>query len=104
MSSVAVRIPTPLRKFTGGAGEVRVEGETVGEALSKLTQVHLPLRAHMLTREGDLRPFVNVFVGDTDVRSLDGLSSKLEEGDVISIVPAVAGGQREVNEGRRGQP
>jgi molybdopterin synthase sulfur carrier subunit len=92
MNTVAVRIPTPLRKFTGGAQEVRVPGNTVGEALGNLTRVHIPLRGQMLTKEGDLRPFVNVFVGDKDVRSLQGLSSRVEEGDVISIVPAVAGG------------
>ena len=93
MSSVVIRIPTPLRGYARGADEVRVEGSTVGGALADLGQKHAGLVERVLDDGGRLRPFVNLFVGADDVRALDGLDTKLRDGAVISIVPAVAGGR-----------
>jgi MoaD family protein len=92
MPAVTVRIPTPLRSFTGGADEVRAEGATVGDALAALKTSHEGLVENVLGPEGELRNFVNVFLGSSNVRVLQGLKTPLSEGDVLSIVPAVAGG------------
>lgn len=91
MSRATVRIPTPLRGFTGGADEVRVEAGDVRGALAALAP---GLRERVLDASGALRPFVNVYVGPDDVRTLDGLATPLADGAVLSIVPAVAGGAR----------
>jgi sulfur-carrier protein len=95
MSRVTIRIPMPLRGFTQGAGEVQVEAASVREALSALEAAHEGLLARVLSPDGELRQFVNVFVGNRDVRSLRGLSTALADGDVVAIVPAVAGGCHE---------
>lgn len=94
MSEVKIRIPTPLRSHAGGVSEVTVEAETVESALRELGDRHEGLLRYVLDEDGGLRRFVNVFVGDRDVRNLDGLQTGLEPGAVISIVPAVAGGGR----------
>ncbi len=87
-----VRIPTQLRTLTGGAGEVDVEGSTVGEVLKALDGAHPGFSARLFDDGGGLRRFVNVFVADEDVRFLQGLDTPVEEGQTVSIVPAVAGG------------
>jgi len=87
-----VRIPTPLRKLTEGKDKVSVDGQTVGEALQSLERAHPGFEAKLYDAEGGLRRFVNVFVGDEDVRFLQGLSTPLSEGAELSIVPAIAGG------------
>ncbi len=92
MTTVTIRIPMPLRSYTGNASDIRVEAATVGEALQQLGVAHSGVLPRMLSPEGDLRQFVNVFIGDRNIRSLDGLATPLAEGDVIVIVPAVAGG------------
>ena len=92
MSSATVRIPTPLRSFTGGADEVSCEGATVGELLQQLSERYEGLAERILSDEGGLRPFVNVFLGSEDVRHLEGLDTPVEDGAVLSIIPAVAGG------------
>jgi molybdopterin/thiamine biosynthesis adenylyltransferase/rhodanese-related sulfurtransferase/molybdopterin converting factor small subunit len=92
MSNVHVRIPMPLRSCTGGADEVQVQAATVGEALKALVGQHASLAPRLLSPEGTLRPFVNVFVGERDVRALRGLDTPLAEGDVLAVIPAVAGG------------
>ncbi len=93
MSEATVRIPTPLRAFTGGVGEVPVEGGTVGQVLQALSERHEGLAERILGPDGQLRNFVNVYVGDRNVRSLEGLDSPVAAGAVIHIVPAVAGGR-----------
>jgi molybdopterin converting factor small subunit len=90
--SQTIRIPTQLRTLTGGAGEVQVEGATVGEALKALDAAHAGLADRLFDESGALRRFVNVFLADEDVRFLDGLATPVEDGQTISIVPAVAGG------------
>ena len=92
MGSVTIRIPMPLRSYAGNASEVRVEAATVGEALQRLGATHSGVLPRVLSPEGGLRQFVNVFVGDCNIQSLGGLATPLAEGDVIVIVPAVAGG------------
>ena len=100
MNRVVIRIPMPLRSFTGGADEVPVDAATVGEALSALGAAHDGVLSRVLARKGELRPFVNVFVGERNVRTLAGLATPLGEGDVVSIIPAVAGGAAKARESR----
>ena len=90
--SVDVRIPTILRTYTGGASEVSAEGSTLSEVLDDLEANHSGIRARILDDAGALRRFVNVYVGNDDVRFLDGLASPTPDGTKISIIPAVAGG------------
>ncbi|HSZ36019.1 MAG TPA: MoaD/ThiS family protein [Acidimicrobiales bacterium] len=90
--SVTVRIPTQLRTLTGGAGEVDVEGASVGEVLKALDAAHAGFSDRLFDEGGNLRRFVNVFLADEDVRFLDGLATPVTDGQTLSIVPAVAGG------------
>ena len=90
--SLTVRVPTQLRTLTGGAGEVQVDGATVGEALKALDAAHAGFADRLFDEGGNLRRFVNVFLADEDVRFLDGLATPVTDGQTISIVPAVAGG------------
>jgi molybdopterin synthase sulfur carrier subunit len=90
--AITVRIPTALRTLTGGAGEVSVDGSTVGEILKSLDAAHPGLAERLFDDTGALRRFVNVFVADEDIRFLDGLSTPVTEGQAVSIIPAVAGG------------
>ena len=90
--SASVRIPTILRTYTGGAGEVPAEGSTLAEVLSSLEDSHPGIRARVLDDTGALRRFVNVYVGDEDVRFAGGLDAEVADGAKISIIPAVAGG------------
>ena len=91
--SVNVRIPTPLRKFTAGEATVAVEGATVGEVLSNLTDDHPDLKAKIFGDDGDVRRFVNIFANDEDIRFQEQLDTSVDDGDQVSIVPAIAGGQ-----------
>ena len=90
--AVKVRVPTTLRTLTGGKSEVEVDGETVGEIIRSLDTAHPGFNDRLLDDEGKLRRFVNVFVADDDVRFLEGLDTKVPDGETVSIVPAVAGG------------
>ena len=92
MSGAKVRVPTQLRELTGGVGEVSVDGDTVAEVLAALETAHPGFRDRLFDEAGKLRRFVNVFVADEDVRFLDGLDTKVTDGQTVSIVPAVAGG------------
>ena len=87
-----VRIPAQLRTLTGGAGELEIEGSTVGEVLKGLDAAHAGFAERIFDEDGGLRRFVNVFLDEEDVRFLDGLSTPVTSGQTISIVPAVAGG------------
>ena len=90
--TVTVRIPTQLRTLTGGAGEVPVEGATVGEALKALDAAHPGFAERLFDEDGGLRRFVNVFLADEDVRFLRVWTPRSADGQTLSIVPAVAGG------------
>ena len=87
-----VKIPTPLRQYTGGNTEVEVGGTTTGEALGNLASEHPDLKQHLYTGDGKLRSFVNVYKGDEDIRYLEGQDTEVAEGDEISIIPSIAGG------------
>ena len=87
-----VKIPTPLRQYTGGNAEVEVDGQTAGDALGNLTGEYPQLQQHLYTGDGKLRSFVNVYKGDEDIRYLEGQDTEVAEGDEISIIPSIAGG------------
>jgi len=89
--TVVVKIPTQLRNLTGNEAETEVEGATVGEALDALYERFDGLRER-ITEDGELRRFVNVYVGGEDIRFGEGLDTPVGEGDEITILPAVAGG------------
>ncbi len=88
---ITVRIPTPLRTLTGGNEQVDVDGATVREVVEALEKNCPGIKDRLLDDKG-VRRFVNLYVGDEDVRFLDGLDTKLTSGTEISIVPAIAGG------------
>jgi len=88
---ITVRIPTPLRTLTGGEEQIQAPGETVKAVINAIEEKHPGLRDRLLDDKG-VRRFVNIYVGDEDIRFLDGLETKLKAGDEISIVPAIAGG------------
>src|SRR3954453_15635761 len=90
--SVSVRIPTILRTYTGGESEVSAEGATLGEVLDDLDRNHPGIKARILDETGALRRFVNVYVGNDDVRFLAGVATPTPAGTSISVIPAVAGG------------
>jgi len=90
--SVSVRIPTILRTYTGGESEVTAEGSTLAAVLDDLEATYTGIRARILDDSGDIRRFVNVYVGNDDVRFLDGLATATPDGAQLSIIPAVAGG------------
>jgi adenylyltransferase/sulfurtransferase len=87
-----LRVPTPLRPYAGGQGEVKVAGGTVGEALTDVTQQYGALQTHLFTPEGALRPYVNLFLNDEDIRDLQGLATPLKESDRLMLIPSIAGG------------
>ena len=90
--SVSVRIPTILRTYTGGESEVTAEGSTLAAVLDDLEATYTGIRARILDDAGDIRRFVNVYVGNDDVRFLENLDTATPEGTQISVIPAVAGG------------
>ncbi|CUT05233.1 ubiquitin-like small modifier protein 1 [Candidatus Chrysopegis kryptomonas] len=89
---VKVMIPTPLRPYTENKDSVEVEGQTIDEILSNLALKYPQLKRHLFSEDGRLRNFVNVYVNEEDIRYLDGGDTKIKEGDVVSIIPAIAGG------------
>jgi sulfur-carrier protein len=90
--SVNVRIPTILRPLTGGAAEVPAEGATLSDVLSNVDAAHPGVAGRVLDDDGKIRRFVNVYVGDEDVRFASGLDTPTPDGVTVSIIPAVAGG------------
>lgn len=92
MSDVTVRIPTPLRPFADGQAELRTRGGTVRDVLHAVGERHAGVGRRLFTPEGELRRYLNVFVGEHNIGSLQGLDTPVEPGEVLSIIPAVAGG------------
>ncbi|HEX9711777.1 MAG TPA: MoaD/ThiS family protein [Actinomycetota bacterium] len=90
--STTVRIPTPLRNMTAGASEVTIPGGTVRDLIDGLEHRYPGMRARLCEDSGQVRRFVNVFVGDEDIRFLQGLDTPVPDGTQVSIIPAVAGG------------
>lgn len=87
-----VRIPTPMRRYTNGERLIVVNAVTLGAAITELDRRFPGLRDRLLDGDGQLHRFVSVFVGEADVRLLQGLETPLDEGAEISIIPAMAGG------------
>ncbi len=90
--STKVLIPTPLRPYAGNQEALELDGATIGEVLEELTRQHQKLEKHLFHEAGKLRNFVNVYLNDEDIRYLNGPDTALKEGDVVSIVPSIAGG------------
>jgi molybdopterin converting factor small subunit len=90
--SIEVRVPTVLRKHTGGEKKVTGEGSTLRELVEDLERRNTGLGAALVADDGTLHRFINVYVNDEDVRYLGGIETPLEQGDTVSILPAVAGG------------
>lgn len=90
--AIDVRIPTILRSYTDGQKAVQGAGDTIGDLLADLDAKHPGLRGRLITDEGALHRFVNVYINDEDVRFLGSLDAKLADGDTVTILPAVAGG------------
>ena len=85
-------IPTPLRKFTNNTAKLQVNGHTISESITELTTNFPDLKRHLLDEKGQIRSFVNVFVGDDDIRDLQQEQTVIQEDSVVSIIPAIAGG------------
>jgi sulfur-carrier protein len=90
--SVSVRIPTILRTYTGGESEVSANGDTLADVLDDLDSNYSGIKGRIVDEQGELRRFVNVYVGNDDVRFLESLGTATPEGTQISVIPAVAGG------------
>jgi len=90
--AIEVRIPTILRSYTGGAKAVEGAGDTIADLLTDLDGRYAGIRGRLVTGEGALHRFVNVYINDEDVRFLGALDAKLNDGDTVTILPAVAGG------------
>jgi molybdopterin/thiamine biosynthesis adenylyltransferase/rhodanese-related sulfurtransferase/molybdopterin converting factor small subunit len=90
--SVTVSIPTPLRSFTAGKDTVQLTGDTVGQVLDGLLSAHAGLKHHLLQDDGRLRSFVNLYLNETDIRQLSSTETPVRSGDVLTIVPSIAGG------------
>jgi molybdopterin converting factor small subunit len=92
--TASVRIPTVLRPALGGDASISVEGSTIGEVLEKLTAEHPSVKGQLLNEDGTLHRFLNVYVNDDDVRYLGGVDAPVANGDEITLLPAVAGGDQ----------
>lgn len=88
----SIKIPTPLRTYTNNQAQIDVTGSTVGQALNDLTDQYPELRQHLFNG-AELRNFVNVFLGEEDVRFLDGLNTEITPADNLRIIPSIAGGR-----------
>ena len=87
-----VRIPTPLRRFTGGSEEVGADGATVGAVVADLERQFAGIKERLCDEEGRVRRFVNIYLNGDDIRFLSNLETAVKDGDELSIVPAIAGG------------
>ena len=87
-----LKIPTPLRSYTGGQVDVRVHGNNVGEAMEHLVDQFPALKPHLYNGDGKLRPFVNLFVGENNVKDLQGMATPLDSDARVLLVPYIAGG------------
>jgi molybdopterin synthase sulfur carrier subunit len=90
--SVQVRVPTPLRRFTGGAEEVAASGATIGAIVEDLERQFPGMKERLCDDDGRVRRFVNIYLNGDDIRFLDNLKTGVKDGDELSIVPAIAGG------------
>lgn len=87
-----LKIPTPLRPYANGESALELQGEFVEELLDSAIDVHPMLKKHLFNEEGELRPYVNLFLGEDNIKQLEGLKTPLSEGDTIMLIPSIAGG------------
>jgi molybdopterin converting factor small subunit len=87
-----LRIPTPLRAYTNGQSTVNVAGKNVSEALTDLTTQYPTIKPHIFNEDGALRPFVNLFVGESNIKDLQGVNTPIKEEDKVMLIPSIAGG------------
>ena len=87
-----LRIPTPLRAYTNGQSDVTVSGSNISEALADLTTQYPTIKPHLFNESGDLRPFVNLFVGENNIKDLQGVNTSIKDGEKIMLIPSIAGG------------
>ena len=90
--AITVSIPTALRQYAGGSASVTLASGPIGQVLANLVEQHPQLGKQLYNEQGQLRSFVNVYVGDEDIRYLQGLDTEAPDGETISIIPAIAGG------------
>jgi molybdopterin synthase sulfur carrier subunit len=88
----SIRVPSALRTFTGGASDVEISASTVRDALAELDKKHPGIAAKVLQGDGNVKPFIRIYVGPDDIGDLGGLDAKVTDRDEISIIPAIAGG------------
>jgi molybdopterin converting factor small subunit len=91
--AVTISIPTALRQFTGGNATVILESGPVGQVLANLAEQYPQLGKQLYNEQGQLRNFVNIYVGDEDIRYLQGIDTQVPDGETVSIIPAIAGGR-----------
>jgi len=90
-----LKIPTPLRPYTGGMSDISVDGENVGNALDSLLAQYPDIGKHLYNEDAQLRAFVNLFLGEDNIKDLQGLETPLSETDNLRIIPSIAGGATE---------
>jgi len=98
-----LRIPTPLRAYTDGKSEVTVTGSNISDVLADLTTQFPSLKPHLFNEGGDLRPFVNLFVGENNIKDLQGVDTPIKDGEKIMLIPSIAGGMSHLH-GLRSKP
>jgi len=92
--AVSILVPAALRAYTERQAEIEVAGSTAGEAIADLAAKCPDIRKHIYKDDDSLRDFINVFIGDTNIKELDGLKTQIKDGDTVMLVPAIAGGER----------
>jgi molybdopterin converting factor small subunit len=92
--NVTISIPTALRQYADNNARLSIDADTVGGALHGLVERYPDLGRHLYNEQGQLRSFVNIYVGDEDIRYLDGEETPLQDNETVSIIPAIAGGKR----------
>ena len=90
--AVSILIPAALRAYTERQAEVEVKGSTTGEVIADLAARFPDIKKHLYKDEDNLRDFINVYAGDTNIKELDGLKTAVKDGDTVMLVPAIAGG------------
>jgi molybdopterin converting factor small subunit len=87
-----LRIPTPLRAYTNGQSNINVAGANISEALTDLTTQYPTIKPHLFNEGGELRPFVNLFIGENNIKDLQGVSTPIKDEDKLVLIPSIAGG------------
>ncbi|HXG31700.1 MAG TPA: MoaD/ThiS family protein [Thermodesulfobacteriota bacterium] len=91
----SVRIPTPLRRLTGDKDEVLIDSKNIGELIEELERQFPGMKERLCDESGNVRRFINLYVNNEDIRFLKGIETELKENDIVSIIPAIAGGRKE---------